>query len=346
MSAHTNSRASHVLTRNVASKFASLALGHVTREYPNKLDHVLLQAGDATTPRTLHPIFYGSFDWHSCVHGYWLLARLLGQFPDLPERASISTLFNDSITEANVAIETAYAAHPSRGGFERPYGWAWLLYLVAELKAQRGEHAAHWAERLAPLASVFAQRWCDFLPNATYPTRSGAHFNSAFAVLLSLRYARVVQDTRLEHALCTAALSWFGNDTNAACREPSGDDFLSPTLTEAVCMQSVLAPAAFTKWLDEFLPGTAERQPETLFTPSIVSDRTDGKIAHLDGLNLSRAWCWRTLAATWPANDERRRSALHSADVHLKDSLPHVAGNYAGEHWLATFATLAMEVPV
>lgn len=343
--ADTHNGASQVLTVGVASKFASLALAHVTREYPNKLDHVLLEASDATTPRALHPIFYGSFDWHSCVHGYWLLARLMGQFPDLPERTRIVQLFTGNITAANVVIETAYAAHPSRGGFERPYGWAWLLYLVAELKSQHGEHAANWAELLAPLASRFAQRWCDFLPKATYPTRSGAHFNSAFAVLLSLRYARVVQDTRLERVLGDAALQWFGNDTNAECWEPSGDDFLSPTLMEAVCMQSVLAPDAFAKWMDAFLPRVAEHQPATLFMPSVVSDRTDGKIAHLDGLNLSRAWCWRTLASTWPASDARRRNALHSADVHLDASLPHVAGDYAGEHWLATFAVLALHPP-
>lgn len=326
-----------------ATKFAALALSHITREYPNKLDHVLLSNADAKGPRQLHPMFYGSFDWHSCVHGYWLLARVYRRFPDVPQTAAIRAVFDEHFTTANVAVETEYAAHPARAGFERPYGWAWSLQLRAELAQHTSAEGQRWGATLQPLADVFARRFKEFLPKATYPIRTGTHFNTAFAVVLAMDYAKVLRDSTLHSVLRDSALRWFQNDVSAPAWEPSGDDFLSSTLIEAECMRRVLHPSAFGEWISTFLPDVTNHAPATLFAPATVSDRTDGKIAHLDGLNLSRAWCWRTLASHLPLEDARRRIFLDAADVHLLASLPHVAGDYMGEHWLATYAMLALD---
>ncbi|MBC8086418.1 MAG: DUF2891 domain-containing protein [Phycisphaerae bacterium] len=332
-----------VINAEYASRFAALALAHVTREYPNKLDHILYDAADVQSPKALHPIFYGSFDWHSCVHGYWLLARVYRTFPDMEQASSIRALFNELVTPENVAAEVAYAAHPGRGGFERPYGWAWVLQLCAEFSLHESADGRRWLETLAPLGAVFRERFIAFLPKATYAIRVGTHFNSAFAVILAKDYADRFADVQLASELRTAALRWFSNDTAApAWGEPGGDDFLSGTLTEAVCMSRVMPTLDFELWLDAFLPDVATSRPHTLFAPAYVSDRTDGKIAHLDGLNLSRAWCWRLLARHWSEDDPRRIAAVVAAGAHLQTSLPHVAGDYMGEHWLGTFALLAM----
>ena len=331
------------LTPALASKFAALALAHVTRAYPNKLDHVLRGPEDVLGPRELHPIFYGSFDWHSCVHGYWLLTRLYRQFPELPEAARVRELVDEHFTPANVAAEVAYLAQPSRATFERPYGWAWLLMLAADLARHESDEGRRWSATLAPLADAFARRFLEFLPRATYPIRAGTHFNTAFALRLALEYAEVARDEKLGDALRRQAVAWYSEDADCQAWEPSGDDFLSPALIEAECMRRVLTPAAFSAWLDRFLPRVAAREPATLFRPATVSDRADGKIAHLDGLNLSRAWCWRALAPAWPADDARRAVALDAAERHITASLPHVAGDYMGEHWLATFALLALD---
>jgi hypothetical protein len=325
-----------ILDKATASKFARIALGHVRKEYPHKLDHVLVGDADALAPRQLHPIFFGSFDWHSCVHGWWTLLTLRRLCPDMPEAAEITALANESFTPAKVAGELAYLDRPSSGGFERPYGWAWLLYL--HLEASR--HEAPWAARLEPLADVFAARLEAYLGKLTYPIRAGTHFNTAFALVLALEWAEAFDDT-----LATTIQSWtvehFRDDRDCQAWEPSGDDFLSPALIEALCMARAQTPAAFADWFAAFLPNLEQRQPITLFTPASVSDRSDGKIAHLDGLNLSRAWCWRQLA---PALEpELAGLARRTADEHLAASLSHVAGDYMGEHWLATFALLALE---
>ena len=333
----------YTLTLEHASVFASLALAHVGREYPNKLDHVLLASGDVQSPRALHPVFFGSYDWHSCVHGYWLLARLYRRFPGLPEGATIRALFADRFTAANLATEASYAAHPARSGFERPYGWAWMLMLAAELNRHHSVESTEWAAALTPLARVFEDRLAAYLPKATYPVRVGTHFNSAFAVRLALEYAASIGNSTLTEALRDTALRWYEGDRDCQAWEPSGDDFLSSALIEAECMRCVMPQDGFAKWRDAFLPHLVTRKPETLFSPAFVSDRTDGKIAHLDGLNLSRAWCWRSLAMTWPADDPRRVVATEAATRHLASSLPHVMGDYMGEHWLATFALLALD---
>ncbi len=330
-----------VLTPELASHFARIALGHVTREYPNKPANTLRGPQDARTPRELHPLFFGSFDWHSCVHGYWLLCRLYRRFRALPERGEIRALVDRQFTPQNIAGEVEYFR--TADAFERPYGWAWLLMLANELALHEETESRGWREALAPLARALAERFLDYLPMATYPVRSGAHFNSAFALTLAWEYARVPGDDRLAAALRDKARAWFERDADCQAWEPSGEDFLSPTLTEALAMQRTLPPGEFSAWFDRFLPRLVARSPATLFEPATVSDRSDGKIVHLDGLNFSRAWCWRSLAATLARGDPRREAALAAAEAHIAASLAHVAGDYSGEHWLATFATLALE---
>ena len=324
----------HTLTPDAAQRFAEAALGHVTREYPHKLDHVMDGPEDVRGPRDLHPIFFGSFDWHSCVHGYWLLMRLRRLFPRMPARPRIDALLETMIVADKVAGELAYLDRPYSGGFERPYGWAWALALHRE--AQEGGYG----DVLAPLAEAFADRFELYLPKLTYPIRVGAHYNSAFALILALEWA---ERNRPELAALIRARAryYYGGDRDCPGWEPGGDEFLSSALTEALLMRRALPAGEFVPWLEAFLPRLAEGQPSSLFTPAFVSDRSDGKIAHLDGVNLSRAWCWRGIAdMVEPTLATRLRE---TADIHLDASLPYVTGDYMGEHWLATFALLALE---
>ncbi len=327
------------LTSALADHYAAIALGHVGKEFPNKLDHVLNGPDDARTPRALHPIFYGSFDWHSCVHGYWLLARLRRLFPEMEKAAEIARLFDDAFVSDKVAGECAYLARPLSAGFERPYGWAWLLKLAAELR--RDAAARHWSAALRLLEEDFAARFVAFLPKLSYPIRAGAHNNTAFALILTADYARTVGNLDLLRLLADRSRTWFANDAGATAWEPSGDDFLSPTLVEAECMHRLLPPDEFAGWLAKFLPELAHGEPKALFEPAFVSDRNDGKTVHLDGLNLSRAWCMRSLAQA-VMGDPRGAVLQEAAAQHLEAALPHVAGDYMGEHWLATFAVLAL----
>ena len=316
---------------------ASIALGHVTKEYPHKLDHVMESEADALPPRVLHPIFFGSFDWHSCVHGWWLLTTLRRLFPHIGEAGTIAELANSSFTAEKVSAELAYLGRPSSRGFERPYGWAWLLQL--HLEATR--HDASWGNELEPLARAFAARLASYLDVLTYPIRVGTHFNTAFALILSLDWAEKF-DSPLAEQIRDCSLHLYGSDRDCQTWEPGGDEFLSSALIEALCMAST-HPALFPAWFAGFLPRVASREPATLFTPAIVSDRSDGKIAHLDGLNLSRAWCWRGIASLLPPAE--RAVAEDAADTHLAVALPHIAGDYMGEHWLASFALLALLSP-
>lgn len=332
----------HALDAATASRFAAAALGHVTREYPNKMDHVLAGPEDVLGPRALHPIFFGSFDWHSCVHGWWTLFTLLRLFPDMPEAGRIRMLADELFTQENGAVETAYLDRPGSRGFERPYGWAWLLMLAAEMIRPDTAADRRWSDAIRPLAAAFADRFKAYLPLASYPVRVGTHYNTAFALRLTSEAAGVLRDDDLV-ALCDArALDWHLADQDCQAWEPSQDEFLSPALMEAALMQHILPYGEFEGWLDQFLPRLDRREPATLFDPASVSDRTDGKIAHLDGLNLSRAWCWREIASALPSGDPRRPVALEAADVHLEAALPHVTGDYMGEHWLASFALLAL----
>jgi hypothetical protein len=325
------------LDAELASRMARIALGHVRQEYPHKLDHVLLGDADALPPRVLHPIFYGSFDWHSCVHAWWTLLTLGRLFPRIEQAQQVEDLAGDSFTAEKVGAELAYLERPLSRGFERPYGGAWLLYL--HLEATRHERA--WAQQLDPLARAFAGRLGDYLRILTYPIRVGTHFNTAFALVLSLEWAERF-DAPLADLIRARSLHWFGADRDCQAWEPGGDEFLSPALMEALCMARA-HPAEFSAWFGHFLPGVGQRQPATLFDPAIVSDRSDGKIAHLDGLNLSRAWCWRSLGPLLQTGD--RSIARDAADEHLGVALPHIGGDYMGEHWLASFALLALLSP-
>ncbi len=331
------------ITIDLAERFARIALGHVRREYPNKLDHVLTDSADVRSPRELHPIFFGSFDWHSCVHAHWLLARLYRRFPQLEAAGQIRALLDAQFSAVKVAGELAYLEPAAARGFERPYGWAWLLMLAGELHRHGSAEGRLWATRLAPLAEAFVRRFEAFLPLATYPVRAGVHSNTAFALLLAREYAAATGHAAFADLCARSARRWYGADRASPAWEPSQDEFLSPTLIEAALMSQVLGAGEFAAWFAGFLPEAARALPATLFTPATVSDRTDGKIAHLDGLNLSRAWCWRQIGAALPPNDALRGPLEATIRTHLASALGHVAGDYMGEHWLASFALLALD---
>ncbi len=314
------------LDQQAAERMARIALGHVSREYPYVLQHVLTGPEDLRLPSELYPIFFGSFDWHSCVHGWWSLLTCRRLFPEMAQSAQIQRLAEESFTAEKVATENAYFERPSSRTFERPYGWAWLLALHLEA-SRRGDR--DWAGNLEPLARTISGNFKRYLQVLTYPIRAGTHFNTAFALVLALDWAERF-DTELAALIAARAQHWFGEDRGCQAWEPSGDDFLSPALTEALLMSRVMEPEEFRSWFDAFLPRLSEQQPDTLFTPARVSDRSDGKIAHLDGLNLSRAWCWRSLG--FPEHGE----------PHLEAALAHVSGDYMGEHWLQSFALLAL----
>jgi DUF2891 family protein len=327
-----------------AARFAQLALDCVQREQPSMIEHVVNGPDDVKSPRALHPAFYGCFDWHSAVHGHWLLVRLLRTVPDLPQAAQIRAALDANLTAAHIAAEVAYFAGPHRQAYERTYGWAWLLQLAAELAGFDDPDARRWAAHLAPLTAAIVARYLAFLPKQTYPIRTGVHPNTAFGLALALDYARGAGHAALEALLVERALAYFAADRDApAAWEPGGADFLSPALTEADLMRRVLAPAAFATWLHGFLP---RGLPPALRAPAIVSDRSDGKLAHLDGLNLSRAWCLRAIVHALPAGDALRAELIAAAELHTAAGLAHVAtGDYAGEHWLASFAVYLLGIP-
>jgi len=322
------------LDTDLAARMARIALGHIAKEFPHKLDHVLLGESDLLSPQALHPIFFGSFDWHSCVHGWWTLLTLCRLFPHMDEAQRIESLADESFTPEKIAVELQYLDRDLSGPFERPYGWAWLLAL--HLEAAR--HREVWAAALEPLASAFALRLGRYLQILTYPIRVGTHFNTAFALVLALEWADQF-NSPLAQQIRERSLHWFGADRDCQAWEPGGDEFLSPALIEALCMASTHSEL-FPEWFERFLPRLALHDPATLLTPAVVSDRTDGKIAHLDGLNLSRAWCWLGLAPRLPLVE--RGIAEAAAQDHLAAALPHISGDYMGEHWLATFALLAL----
>ena len=318
-----------------ASRFAKLALKCVRQEYPNKLDHVMAGPPDVQAPKALHPSFYGCFDWHSAVHAHWMLLRLLGKFPELAESNDIRAALDENLAPQSIAQEVAYFAEPNRKSFERTYGWAWLLELSAELHGQASPDAQRWASQLQPLADAVALAFGTFLPKQTYPIRTGVHPNTAFSLRLALDYARAVHDEKLGKLIEQRARAWFENDREAPIAwEPGGEDFLSPALEEAALMARVLPAPEFRSWLYGFLPKLIK---DGKLAPAVVSDRTDPKIVHLDGLNLSRADALYALAQALGGKQRAMLSAL--GDAHAQASLPHIAsGSYEGEHWLATFA--------
>jgi len=310
------------LDDRLAERLARTAADNIGREYPNAPGHLLRGPSDLLSPRELHPCFYGSYDWHSCVHQHWLLARLLGLGRAGSEtKAAAGALA--ALTPEKVEIEAAYLRdHPA---FERTYGWAWLLKLADELDG----------DVLAPAVVAVRDNWMTHLPDATYPIRAGTHANSAFGLALAIDHARLVGDDPFERPLVARALAWFATDRDyPAHLEPGGDDFLSGALMEASLMTRVLDAGAFAAWWAAFLPSV----PAALREPAAVTDRADPKLVHLDGLNFSRAWCWRTIAAV-----TRGAAAEAAAERHLEAAMPHLfSGEYAGEHWIGSFALLAL----
>jgi len=339
--------AQHSLTQPQASHFAKLALKCVQKEFPNKLDHVNNDKDDVRSPRTMHPAFYGCFDWHSTVHGHWMLVRLLRLFPNLPEAPDIRKALNANINEKNIAGEVSYLKQANRASFERTYGWAWLLKLAEELNSWNDEDSRRWSRELKPLADAFVEKYLAFLPKQNYPIRTGVHPNTAFGLAFALDYARAISDKKLEVLIVERSRTYFGKDVNyPGAWEPGGEDFFSPALMEADLMRRVMPSREFAVWFHHFLPGIARNQPKALMQPAIVTDRTDPKLVHLDGLNLSRAWCMRSIAAALPRGDASRAVLVRSAAAHAEAALPYIAsGNYEGEHWLASFAVFMLSTP-
>lgn len=332
-----------------ASHFAALALKCVAREFPNKPEHVINNASEVRSPKALHPAFYGCYDWHSSVHGHWMLIRLLKTFPRLPEAAQIRRALNANLTGENIQAEVAYMKQPNRQSFERTYGWAWALKLAEELQTWNDADGKRWSSNLRPLADLIAQSYRTFLPKQTYPIRTGVHPNTAFGLAFALDYAKTSGDRELETLLNERSRTYFAKDVNyPGGWEPGGEDFFSAALMEADLMRRVMKPREFATWFHRFLPGVAKGNPAALLNPAIVTDRSDPKLVHLDGLNLSRAWCMRSVASALPANDPARAALKVAADKHASAALAHVAsGDYAGEHWLASFAVflLSTEAP-
>jgi hypothetical protein len=338
---------SATLTQEQASSFARLALKGIQKEYPYKTGFVVNSPADNKSPRTFHPAFYGCFDWHSSVHGHWMLVRLLRQFPDLPEKQQIRSILAEHLTAKNLQVEAEIFARPNNASFERTYGWAWLLKLAEELHAWVDPDAKQWSKNLQPLADTIVARYLAFLPKQTYPIRTGVHPNTAFGLAFALDYARAMDNKKLSKLIEKRSQDYYGQDAGIpAAWEPDGADFFSPSLMEADLMRRVLSPAEFQAWFGRFLPDVGRGEPKTLFVPATVTDRTDPQIVHLDGLSLSRAWCMRSIAAALPANDPARKALAESAIRHAEATLRHVfSGDYAGEHWLASFAVYMLSTP-
>lgn len=328
------------LDEKQASHFAALALKCVAREYPNKPEHVINNAGEVKSPKALHPAFYGCYDWHSSVHGHWMLIRLLKTFPQLPEAARIRSALDANLTAENIQAEVAYMKQPNRQSFERTYGWAWALKLAEELQTWNDADGKRWSGNLQPLADLLSKSYRAFLPKQTYPIRTGVHPNTAFGLAFALDYAKTSGDRELESLLNERSRNYFAKDVGyPGGWEPGGEDFFSAALMEADLMRRVMQPREFATWFHRFLPGVAKGNPAALLNPAIVTDRSDPKLVHLDGLNLSRAWCMRSIAVALPANDPARAVLKSAAEKHATAALAHVSsGDYAGEHWLASFA--------
>jgi hypothetical protein len=335
------------LTQTGASHFAQLALKCVRKEYPNKPDHTINDANDVRNPRALHGAFYGCYDWHSSVHGHWMLVHLLRLFPALPEGREIRAALDANLSAKNITNEVAYLRQANRASFERTYGWAWLLKLAEELRGWNDQDGREWSRNLAPLADAFAERYLAFLPKQTYPIRTGVHPNTAFGLAFALDYARAVGNQKLASLIVERSRTYYGHDVNyPGSWEPGGEDFFSPALMEADLMRRVMDQREFTRWFQRFLPGVARGAPKELLQPAIVTDRSDPKLVHLDGLNLSRAWCMRSIATALPQTHPARRVLARSAAAHANAALAHVAsGDYAGEHWLASFAVYLLTTP-
>lgn len=335
------------MTEASASNFAQLTLKCVQKKYPNQPGLILNGPADVLPPEKAHPAFYGCYDWHSSVHGHWMLARLLRLFPSLPEAPQIKKALNENLSAKNLEAEAAYFKRAGAQAFERTYGWAWTLKLAEELHISTSDEAKAWATHIKPLADSLVGRYMDFLPKQVYPIRTGLHPNTAFGLAFALDYANTVGDTKLKDLLIARSNDYFGKDTDYPAKlEPSGSDFLSPALSEADLMRRVLPAGQFATWFHAFLPQLAKGEPKNLLEIAVVSDRSDPQLGHLDGLNLSRAWCMRHVAAVLPNDDPSRWVLEDAGHTHAVDALQHVAtGHYEGEHWLGSFAVYLLTEP-
>jgi hypothetical protein len=324
-----------------AQRFAALALACVHKEYPNKIAHVLAGDADVRAPRELTPAFYGCYDWHSAVHAHWLLARIARLHPEVGNAAAARAALAKSLTAENVAAEVDYLRGAGRVSFERPYGLAWLLALAAELRRWNDPQARSWSAVLAPLESEAAARISGWLPKLHYPIRVGEHSQTAFAFGLIYDWARVAGDSAMRELLGRRGRDYYLADRDCPIEyEPSGEDFLSPCLAEADFMRRILPAADYASWLGRFLPRIPKRSNATWLAPGVVTDRSDPKLAHIDGLNLSRAWMLEGIDAGLPQRDARTAALEAAAQAHSAAALPAVTGeHYEGGHWLGTFAT-------
>ncbi|MCH2178423.1 MAG: DUF2891 domain-containing protein [Mariniblastus sp.] len=320
--------------------FATLALDGIPTEYPNKPSNVMVGIESVRTPKEMHPSFYGCFDWHSSVHGHWMLVRLLKEYPDCSIKEQIIEQLAISFAAKNIAGEVRYFSEKQNKSFERMYGWAWFLRLVLELEQWDDPQAQQWRDNLRPLEEIIVQRTIDYLPLLTFPIRTGVHPDSGFALGQALDYARGIGNLDLEKLIVQRSKDYYLDDTEYPAKyEPSGQDFFSSGLNEADLMRRVLPKQAFQEWFDRFLPGLKIGEGGNLVVPVEVSDVTDGKIVHLAGLDLSRAWCMQGIASALKPADPRRKLLIQSANEHANMGFQYVfSGSYEGEHWLATFA--------
>ncbi len=331
------------LTDAGAEHLAELPLRCLHQEYPNKTGHTIESAADATlTPKQLHPAFYGCFDWHSCVHGHWMLVRLLKTHPHLSKTAEVRRILDEDLAADKLQEEVGYfAEYKLANTFERTYGWAWLLKLDEELYTWDDPKARTWHQNLQPLTTKVVELWSAFLPKQTYPNRTGVHPNTAFGLVFALDWARTLGQKKFEQLVVGRAKDYYLRNTAApAAQEPDGSDFLSPSLEVCDLMRRILPKSEFTGWFSRFM---TVKGLANVLRPPIVSDRTDYQIVHLDGLSLSRAWCLRGIASSLPAGNPRRAKMLQASRDLVARTLPHVAnGEYGGEHWLASFAVYAL----
>lgn len=335
----------HAISSELAERFSKLALSCIQQEFPNKISRTTDTAEAIGRPRDIFPTFYGCFDWHSSVHGHWLLVRLLHVGPqDASWHAEAIKKLNQNFTAEKLAGEVANFARPARGSWERPYGLAWYLQLTTELRQWDNPQAKKWLALLQPLENDIAQSLKDWLPKLAYPIRLGTHNQSAFAFGLMLDWAREANDTEMETLIINRSLAFHQNDVNCPIAyEPSGEDFLSPCLMEADLMRRILPQAEFSQWLADFLPGIPKDKSGDWLAPGIVKDASDGKLVHLDGVNSSRAWNLYNIARALPEKDPRKPALMSAAKIHADTGVAAVSDeHYSGSHWLASFATYLM----
>ena len=325
---------------NTAERFANLALACVHKEYPNKLSHTLNGDADVAPPRKLTPAFYGCYDWHSSVHGHWLLVRLVRSFPNADFAQPAREALRQSLSAEHITQEASYLRAEGRASFERPYGLAWLLQLVAELREWHDPEAKEMATNLHPLEEAALARLNDWLPKLSHPVRIGEHYQTAFALSLMLDYARTAGDAKFAYLVVSKARQFYlGDQTCPLAYEPSGEDFLSPCLGETDLMRRVLPNNDFARWLQAFLPQISSARRGNWLQPVVSPDPSDPKLAHLDGLNLSRAWMLEGIAAGLPKGDKRLPMIKAVAEEHRRAGLAAVTGkHYEGGHWLGSFA--------